>query len=86
MSRGPFTENAHGPAWLQATLRLGVPAAIAVYLVWTLTQNLSADLQALQGTVSTHVIDTRDTLRVLRAICINTAKTEAERANCEGGR
>ena len=55
--------------------KVGVPAAIALFLVWFLTHGIGADISAMR---SEH-----QELRIyLRAICFNTSTTEAQRANC----
>lgn len=87
-------------AWFEAIVKLGVPAAIAMFLIWVLTGVLMADVRATKGDVATVKADVaamhdeqrariaidRDTLRVLVSICVSIARTESERANCEVSR
>jgi hypothetical protein len=68
---------------LTAIVRLGVPAVIALGLVYFLAGSVSAELRDVKAAIGVHATDTRDTLRLLQAICLNTATTPAERANCE---
>lgn len=61
--------------------RLGVPSAIAAFLLWYLVSNVSANISAIRQKMDEHVMESAI---YLRAICVNTAKNESERATCEG--
>jgi len=68
--------NGDSPLWLRAVYRLGIPAAICLFLIWFVTQALAKDMHQL-------VRDHQDQQFYLRAICLNVAKTEADRALCQ---
>lgn len=80
------------PVWLKAIVTLGVPGAIAIFLVWVGSQELP---RLNRQTLLTHeelvrVKDhTREVMeqlqanyRMLQRLCSNTAKTDDERARC----
>jgi len=67
--------NGDTPLWIRVLYRYGVPAAIALFLVWSMTSAFGSDLH----TVKEEVHDLR---YFMRLICVNTAKTEADRAQC----
>lgn len=73
------------PPWLSTLSQLlakhGVGALIALFLVWRLAAGLEAKVDSVLQTVGGHKL-------LLQAICINTAKTDAERMTCHeaGGR
>lgn len=70
-----------GPWWITAVYRLGVPSAIAAFLLWYLVSNVSANISAIRQDVRDHVTESAI---YLRAICLNTAKDEGERESCQG--
>jgi hypothetical protein len=81
------------PWWVQATYRLGVPAALAIFLVWFLTSRLGADLASVHAMVQTHVeaaqadrAELRFYLRqmvvAMQATCVNAAHDASERRRC----
>lgn len=68
---------------------VGALIAITMWLVYTSTVERAAvfrELAVLDGRLETHVVNTnrrqRESLAMLRLICQNTAKTQAERASC----
>lgn len=67
------------PPWARATVKLGAPTVIAIYLVWWLTSSVSVAIDA-------HAFESRTTnehlSRLLTQICSNTATTPEERAAC----
>jgi hypothetical protein len=65
--------------WIEAMLKLGVPAAIACFLVWFLATQLLANMSAIAHQLNDHVTSTNI---YLRAVCLHTAKTQAERDDC----
>jgi hypothetical protein len=68
--------NGNGaPMWVRALDRYGVVAAIALFLVWFLTSGLTNDITAMRR-------EHRDLRFYLRAICLNTASTAAQQAQC----
>lgn len=71
-----WTNGSGGPWWAKALYMFGVPAGIALYLVWFLTSGAYA---ALNRKLDEHVTRTNF---YLRAICLNTAPTDVARAQC----
>lgn len=74
-----MTPRTEGPWWIAAIYKLGVTSAIAAFLIWWLTSQVSANLASIQQRLDQHVTSTDI---YLHAICVNTAKTEVERASC----
>jgi len=80
------------PWWIAAIYKIGVPSAIAIYLVLRLTQGLpsAADVIDVKALLTTHVMSTEAQLveirLLLRAICYNTAKNDAAARACAGER
>lgn len=73
-----------GPWWIAAVYRLGVPSAIAAFLLWYLVSNVSANIAAIRQDVRDHVTESAV---YLSAICLNTAKDDAIAiARCQGHR
>lgn len=84
------------PPWLKALLALGVVPAIAVFLVYFVTQRVDARLEKIDNTtIATYgeaksanehaqeVEKAFDKLqRSLDRICVNTANTERQRDAC----
>lgn len=66
--------------------RYGFPSIVAVGLGFALYQFTSGELRAIRSVIDQHVTDTRlDQSEIrfyLRAICLNTAQTESQRAAC----
>ena len=89
-------ESNGSPWWVRAIYQIGVPSAIALYLVWTITATLNTHVRDLQDTNSllkihiettqvierTHQESERSMQRILRAICVNGARTAPDRAGC----
>lgn len=65
--------------WERLLGKYGPTAAIAVFLVWWISNDVSGTLRAIEFTLNTHV---SESVFYLRAICLNAAKDERERANC----
>jgi hypothetical protein len=67
------------PVWIRAAAIVGIPGLIAVYLVWTLTNNVATRIEA-------HTTESRDAgerqFQMLQQICTNTATTPEARASC----
>ena len=84
------------PWWIRAIVYMGVPAAIACYLVYVLAQTVAASQTQVQSTLNTLVISVSGMqgehtqikvlneamLKVLQASCANAAQTEEKRVNC----
>ena len=69
-------------------MQLGVPAAIAIYLVWRLSNGLpnATDVADVKTLLNTHVVATESKLvemqMLLRAICYNTAPDDRYARGC----
>ena len=61
--------------WARIVATVGVPSLISLLLVWFLVSGIVSDVQAMRT-------EHQELRFYLRAICVNTAKTEAERAAC----
>ncbi len=93
---GRMEINGKLPAWARAIAYLGVPSAIALFLVHFITQQVAGDVRALQQAVQssgaavtrvlTYQMDHSDDIdgltRVLLRICVNTAETDSQREAC----
>lgn len=86
--------NGNGPAWLQASYRLGVPAVLALGLVYFLAQHVDDEMHALTESLDRHVdqmqsdraaaqLSEARMQHLFRQICLNTAETDAQRAGCQ---
>ena len=96
----PTTAPAEGPWWVKFATFFGVPALLAVYLVWSLVSGqgevlgrIERMLYAQQAQVSEVASVARETaaattavsIRIesyMRQICVNGAKTQADRNTC----
>ena len=74
--------NGSTPLWVRLLYRYGVPAGIALFLTYFLTQNVSKDVAAVAASQRTMQAEHQELRFYLRAICINTAATEWQRAAC----
>ena len=87
-SRDPIDVGAEqtspgAPWWLQPLYVFGIPAGIAVFLVYFLVQVVVAGQTRLQETLDVHRVDQARQLLLLQLICQHTAQTERERYQCE---
>jgi hypothetical protein len=96
-----------GPAWLKVLYVFGVPAAIALFLVWSNTSSQAKDLEkilanqtgimqqltavqtgmtsaqvSMSAFVEMHERAEESRMRVMRQICINTAKDQQGMLKC----
>ena len=71
--------NGSVPLWMKFISAVGVPSAIAIYLVWFLG---TAVLGAIEDHAEAHAAETRVLTSVLQQLCANTAQTAADRAGC----
>lgn len=74
--------NGNLPVWAKFVSAVGVPSAIAIYLVWFLG---SAVLGAITSHADEHAAEIRVLTSVLQQLCSNTAETPADRAGCFPG-
>ena len=80
------------PQWVKAIAVIGVPGAIALYLVWMGGQILPRVQQEIilnreesnktQDMLREHLTQQSENYRLLMRICANTAKTPLERGQC----
>lgn len=69
--------------WLTIVFKLGVPSAIAVYLVWQLASGIPAIARTLDAHVAEYRSGQSATQALLYAICLNTARSDDAKALCE---
>ena len=74
--------NGDTPIWARILYRYGVPAGIALFLTYFLTQNVSRDVASVAMSQRIMQAEHQELRFFLRAICINTAETEWQRAAC----
>lgn len=79
-SNTPLLQNL--PTWTRVVAVVGIPGAIALYLVYTLTGVVAADVRSVRESVQQHqqsALDhakaTEGLAKLLGRICVNTAKT-----------
>ena len=80
------------PVWGRVLALIGIPGAIAVFLVWQgaselprLTRQqaeLTAELTRLQSQLQQAQVTIGQQRRLLQRICINTSKSDEERERC----
>jgi hypothetical protein len=84
------------PWWVNAIYKVGVPTAIACYLVWFLATRIQANMDSyqvsmnnMQKLMETHITEQQEGTRVnkrileaLQMICVNTTDSKNERADC----
>lgn len=77
------------PWWITAIYKIGIPSAIAVYLVWVLTIQVRDRLDSIDQKInsfysnSSVIIDQNSrTQKILQQICMNSATTNEERSRC----
>ncbi len=84
----PF--NGQAPWYIKAISYVGVPAAIAFYLLWYLTTAMptKAEMIVLGDQLKVHVssttTDLMDIKRILIASCVNAGHSDVERLRCLG--
>lgn len=74
-----MTPRAEQPWYITAAYKLGVPTVIAGFLIWWVTSVVAASLATIQTKLGEHVTATNI---YLRAVCLHTAHSESERAEC----
>jgi hypothetical protein len=88
----PINGNLALPLWARVIALVGIPGAIAMFLVYAQTQTLPAiqrELQTLRISYEKALDTQRDLLakqeeavRLLQKVCSNTAKSDQERQRC----
>mgnify|MGYP003141317730 CR=1 FL=1 len=72
--------NGNGiPIWMKFVSVIGVPSAIAVYLVYFLSSSV---LGAINTHSDEHQMEIRMMTAVMQQLCVNTAESEAARRGC----
>lgn len=77
----PSTPGVRPLDLLRVVDRYGPWVALAGFLVWWLTTDISGNVKATRDIVINHVVESNF---YMRQICLNTAKDDAQRANCFG--
>ena len=95
----PSTNNDNGTPWyFKFVYTFGVPAALTLYLVWFISNNVDTRLTSISSALSAHQQDMAFSLKsnvefrqqlyltniLLQRICVNTAKDSQTRGNCFG--
>ena len=84
------------PIWAKVIGLIGVPSAIAVYLVWALVSEIAPGLVKVNNLLADHIFQmssfisgqqelknqNESILRVLRTSCANQSKSDRDRENC----
>lgn len=81
-SIGPIDSQ---PWWIRAIVWVGVPTALAGWLLWqqdTTMKKFSADIAALVQHMNTDTDQAWVQLGVMQRICLNTARTAEDRVAC----
>jgi hypothetical protein len=71
--------NGDLPVWARITFKWGVGSAIALYLVYQVTQAFGSTLVTIRDEQRTHISETNF---YLRQVCLNTAKDDVQRSGC----
>ena len=77
------------PWWVGAIYKVGVPTAIACYLVYILANRVQTGIEATNAALAAHIHQQQmhyqneeKQLQLLRAICSNSAANGTERNEC----
>lgn len=90
VTRRDSDSESDAPWYVKAISYFGVPAAIALYLVWYITTAVptKAETMVLSDLLRTHVsstqVDLADIKRILMVTCVNAAATDVKRRECLG--
>ena len=82
--------------WQKLILQVGVPATLAIFLVWMLAQRVDGSLSRIENNLNAHQLDMQYTIKaneevksqlyktnqILTQICANQARTEDQRNRC----
>ena len=78
-----------GPWWVQAIYKVGIPSAIAIFLIWTLVNKIDVGIIEIRENLRLHAVDssyviknTNNLQQILQRICVNTSETNEERNAC----
>lgn len=64
---------------ISGVIKLGVPAVLAMFLTYSIINLWTGDLADMKLEIRNHIIESG---YYMRQICINTAMTEGQRAQC----
>lgn len=89
----PTEVPSNAPWWVKTISVVGVPAAIALYLVYVLSNgavtaitNIDTNVKTHAAAEATHDHEQRESSsrmeNYLRLLCLNTAKTNSDRNTC----
>lgn len=81
------------PWWIKAITTIGVPSAIALFLVWFVTTQVRDNISNIRENLNLHAESSIKMMhaseyqddklyRLLQRICANSAKTNTERVEC----
>jgi hypothetical protein len=80
------TDIAALPPWMRGIFTVGVPSAIALFLVWWMTSTVTRQLDLIEAKVDLSEASRAHDMGIqgafLFAICLNTAASETDRARC----
>lgn len=76
---GSFGSVNGGPWWARALYVYGVPSAIALFLVYQLTEGFADDLRAHAESTHTAI---EELIQLTTVICVNEADDQMERNRC----
>lgn len=81
------------PWWIGSIIKLGVPAAIALFLIWFIVSTISPSITFIKENLVLHADSAtrvgreiheqnEKLMKVLQQICMNSAKNNQERNGC----
>jgi hypothetical protein len=84
------------PWQVKAIATIGIPAAIAIYLVFILANRIESSVLSVQGELQRHAVDSSYMIKqndsfinqlnsikqIMQQTCANTARTSEDRRNC----
>ncbi len=94
---GPMTGM---PVWARFISYIGLPGAVALFLIYVFTTNLTADIKSNTAAISgikimqeahneassqradSAAMWLREMTSLLRKVCVNSSKTDAQRQDC----
>ena len=74
--------NGSLPAWMKFVSMIGVPSAIAMYLIYFLSFAIMGSLESHE---EEHAREMRALTQIIQQLCVNTADTPVDRAGCFPG-
>ena len=71
--------NGSLPAWMKFVSMIGVPSAIAMYLIYFLSFAIMGSLESHE---EEHAREMRALTQIIQQLCVNTADNSEDRAGC----